>query len=122
MMNSRKTSTICTLIAALALNSCATISGAATGPIGATVETHKKYEKTIKENNYDPFIVCIAILSYPIVQSISIIGSVPIGLFDGMAADIYRKKTGKYPPGYRPWHLGSGEEALDELKKKEKNN
>lgn len=115
MINSRKTSTICTLIAALALNSCATISGAATGPIGATVETHKKYQENLKKNN-QPLVLGIAILSYPIIQSLSIAGSVPMGLFDGLAADIYFIKKGKYPTDYRPWRLGSGEEALEKLR------
>ncbi len=120
-LNVKKSASICALVASLALSSCASISGAVTGPAYQVSETHKKYKTSLKENDYPPVMVGIAILSYPMMQAISIGGSVPMGFFDGLAADIYFAKKGKYPDGYRPWKLGSGEEALDKLREEENN-
>lgn len=118
------------LCAALSLSSgCATIANAVVGPGVAVVEAHREIFPAFREILVDSekpqeklLIIPVAII-YPVYLGINAMGGLPVGLNNGLCADIYRFKTGKYPENYSLWELGSGEEALIEVRRQnEKNN
>ncbi|MBI5064618.1 hypothetical protein HZA97_00140 [Candidatus Woesearchaeota archaeon] len=114
------------LCAALSLSSgCATIANVIVGPGVAAVEAHKEcfpvFRKILVESEkpQEKLLIVPMIIIYPIYLGINTLGGLPVGLTNGLGADIYRFKKGKYPDNYSLWDLGSGEEAFDKMRRED---